>query len=150
MKLINLLNTKSGEIFKINSKQSVYEAIQVLNEKKIGSLLVMDDDKKLAGIITERDILTKCLNPEKNNKDVKISEIMTTKDHLIIGTGDDTISYAMKVMINKRIRHLPIVDHEKVVGILSIGDILKKVLEESETEVKTLREYITNPYGINL
>jgi len=69
---------------------------------------------------------------------------------LIIGTVDDTISYAMKVMTNHRIRHLPIVNKEKVIGLLSIGDIIKTVLEQSESEVKLLREYITNPYGINL
>ena len=150
MKLSSLLAKKGSEIFKIDSEQSVFEAIQLLNHKKIGSLLVMNEEKKLEGIITERDILTKCLSQEKNNKEIKISEIMTTKDLLIIGTADDTLSYAMKVMINKRIRHLPIVDHEKVIGLLSIGDILKKVLDQSESEVKMLREYISNPYGINL
>ncbi len=150
MKLSSLLNNKSSNIFKIDSQQTVFEAIQMLNAKEIGSLLVMNEDKKLEGIITERDILTKCLSQEKNNKDTKISEIMTSKDKLIIGTAEDTLSYAMKVMINKRIRHLPIVDHEKVIGLLSIGDILKEVLDQSETEVKMLREYISNPYGINL
>ncbi|MBN2280323.1 MAG: CBS domain-containing protein [Candidatus Marinimicrobia bacterium] len=150
MKISSLLEKKGSELFKIDSRQSVFDAIQLLNQKKIGSLLVMNDEKKLEGIITERDILNKCLVVDKNSKETKVFEIMTTKEDLIIGTADDTVSYAMKVMTNRRIRHLPIVDHEKVIGLVSIGDILKKILEESETEVKLLREYITNPYGINL
>lgn len=150
MKLINLLEKKGHEIVKIDGAKSVFEAIQLLNKQKIGSLLVMDADKKLAGIITERDILFKCLNSEKDNKHIRISEIMTPKEKLIIATAEDSLTYAMKVMINKRIRHLPIVDEKKVLGLLSIGDILKEVLDQSESEVKLLREYITNPYGINL
>jgi len=150
MKLSKLLEKKSREIFKIASNKSVFEAVQLLNVHKIGSLLVMSKNKKLEGIITERDILFKCLNNERDNKNTKISEIMTAKENLIIGTADDTLSYAMKVMINKKIRHLPIVDKENVIGLLSIGDVLKEVLDQSETEVKLLREYITNPYGINL
>lgn len=150
MKLSKLLEKKSREIFKIDSNKSVFEAVQLLNEHKIGSLLVMNQNKKLEGIITERDILFKCLNSERDNKSTKISEIMTPKENLIIGTADDTVSYAMKVMINKKIRHLPIVNKENVIGLISIGDILKEVIDQSETEVKLLREYITNPYGINL
>lgn len=150
MKISSLLKKKSNEIYKIDSQESVFEAVRALNKHKIGSLLVMNDEKKLAGILTERDILFKCLNNDKDNKSTQVSEIMTPKEQLIIGTADDTLSYVMKVMTNKRIRHLPIVDKEKVIGILSIGDILKEVLDQSESEVKLLREYITNPYGINL
>ena len=150
MKLNMLLKKKNNEIIKIDAEKSVFEAVRLLNQHKIGSLLVMNADKKLEGIVTERDILFKCLNNEKDNKNTKVSEIMTTKDNLIIGTTEDTLSYAMKVMTSKRIRHLPIVDQEKVIGLVSIGDILKEVLDQSENEVKLLREYITNPYGINL
>ncbi|MEA2104536.1 MAG: CBS domain-containing protein [Candidatus Cloacimonadota bacterium] len=150
MKLSKLLEKKSNKIVKIDSGKTVFEAIQLLNENKIGSLLVMSENKKLEGIITERDILFKCLNNEHDNHKIKVAEVMTSNENLIIGTADDTLSYAMRVMINKRIRHLPIVDKENVIGLLSIGDVLKEVLDQSETEVKLLREYITNPYGINL
>lgn len=150
MKLSSLLKKKSSDIFKIDSQKSVFDAVQLLNKHKIGSLLVMNSEKKLEGIVTERDILFKCLNNEKDNKNTKVFEIMTQKENLIIGTVDDTLSYAMKVMINQRIRHLPIVDKENVLGLLSIGDVLKEILDQSESEVRMLREYITNPYGINL
>ena len=150
MKLSKLLEKKSNEIIKIDSQKTVSEAIKLLNSHKIGSLLVMGENKKLQGIITERDILYKCSNNDMNDKDIKVADIMTSQENLIIGTTDDTLSYAMRVMINKKIRHLPIVDKNKVIGLLSIGDLLKEVLDQSETEVKLLREYITNPYGINL
>ena len=150
MKLSKLLEKKSGEIIKIDSQKTVSEAIRLLNSHKIGSLLVMGENKKLQGIITERDILYKCSNNDMNDKAIKVADIMTTQENLIIGTADDTLSYAMRVMINKKIRHLPIVDKDKVIGLLSIGDLLKEVLDQSESEVKLLREFITNPYGINL
>ncbi|MFP4547533.1 MAG: CBS domain-containing protein [bacterium] len=150
MKLNNLLQKKNSELIKISADKPVFDAVRLLNKHKIGSLLVMNPDKKLEGILTERDILFKCLNNDRDNKNTKVSEIMTPKDKLIIGTAEDTLSYAMKVMTNKRIRHLPIVDKEKVIGLVSIGDVIKAVLDQSENEVKLLREYITNPYGINL
>ncbi len=150
MKLKELLEHKSKEIIKIDSRKTVSEAIKLLNKHKIGSLLVMSENKKLEGIITERDILFKCLDNGKDNHKIKISEVMTSQENLIIGTADDTLSYAMRVMINKKIRHLPIIDKENLIGLVSIGDVMKEVLEQSEAEVKLLREYITNPYGINL
>ncbi len=150
MKLSKLLEKKTNEIIKIDSGKTVFEAIKLLNEHKIGSLLVMDKNKKLAGIITERDILFKCLSSEDDKHEIKISEVMTSKENLIIGTVDDTLSYAMKVMITKKIRHLPIVDQEKLIGLVSIGDVVKGILDQSELEVKLLRNYISNPYGINI
>ncbi len=150
MKLNNLLQKKSSDLIKIAADKSVFDAVRLLNKHKIGSLLVMNPDKKLEGILTERDILFKCLNNDKDNKNTRVSEIMTPKDKLIIGTAEDTLFYAMKVMTKKRIRHLPIVDKEKVIGLVSIGDVIKAVLDQAENEVKLLREYITNPYGINL
>ena len=150
MKLKKLLEKKSKVLIKINSNKSISEAVELLKKHKIGLLLVMNDDKKLVGLISERDILYKCMASEKDKSKSKISEIMTGKDDLIIGTSDDTLSYAMRVMINKKIRHLPIVNNENVIGLLSIGDLLKEILDESENEVKLLREYVTNPYGINL
>lgn len=150
MKLGELVKNKAGKIYKIDSDQSVFTAVELLNKHKIGSLLVMDDKQKLAGIITERDILFKCANSIKDNKNIRVPEIMTHQEQLIIGTINDTLSYAMQVMTNKKIRHLPIVNQERVIGIVSIGDVLKEVLEQSESEIRLLREYITNPYGINL
>ncbi len=151
MKLKELLEKKSNIIYKIEEDKVVVDAIQLFNEHLIGSLLVIDSKHNLIGIITEKDILYKCHERDiHDNRNTKVSEIMTSLDKLIIGAGDDTILYAMKVMTNKRIRHLPIMDKDDLLGVLSIGDIIKTIMEQSESEVKLLREYVRNPYGINL
>ncbi len=150
MKLSKLLEKKGSEVFKIDSNKTVFDALKLLADRNIGSLLVFSESKKLEGIITERDILYKCSKKSKETDQIKVKEIMTTLDNIIIGTAEDTISYAMRTMTSKRIRHLPIIENNKVIGLLSIGDILKEVLDQSESEVKLLREYISNPYGINI
>ena len=151
MKLKELLEKKGNIIYKIEEDKVVVDAVQLLNKHSIGSLLVIDSKHNLIGILTEKDILYKCHERDiHDNRNTKVSEIMTPLDKLIIGAGDDTILYAMKVMTNKRIRHLPIMDKEDLLGVLSIGDIIKTIMEQSESEVKLLREYVRNPYGINL
>lgn len=85
-----------------------------------------------------------------NNDETLVSEVMTPRDKLIIGTAKDTVSYVMHVMTNKKIRHLPIYDNESIVGIISIGDVIKTIMDQSEEEVKLLKEHIKNPYGINI
>ncbi len=151
MKLKELLDKKSNNIYKIEDDKVVVDAIQLFNKHSIGSLLVIDKEHNLIGILTEKDILYKCHERDiHDNRNTKVSEIMTTLDKVIIGAADDTILYAMQVMTNKRIRHLPIMSKNDILGVLSIGDIIKTVMEQSETEVKLLREYVKNPYGINL
>ena len=148
MKLTELLKKKqSNETFKIDVNSTAKEAVKLFSEYRVGSLVVTEGSSKLQGIVTERDVLYKC---EGQPETMKIADIMTHKEDLIIATKDENLSYAMDVMINKRVRHLPIIDDGKLLGMLSIGDILKQVLEQSESEVKELREYIKNPYGINI
>ena len=148
MKLTELLkNKQSAETFKIDVNSTAKEAVELFTKHRVGSLVVTDGSSKLQGIVTERDVLYKC---DGHPETMKIADIMTHKEDLIIATKDENLSYAMDVMINKRVRHLPIIDDGKLLGILSIGDVLKQVLEQSETEVKELREYIQDPYGINI
>lgn len=137
-----------NDIIKIDHSKNVRNVIEMLNEHRIGSLLVVKDGK-LDGIVTERDVLYKCLNNKKKD-DTLVTEIMTPKEDLIIATKDDTLTYAMKVMINNNIRHLPVIDRDKILGIISMKDIIRRVLQQSENEVKLLREHIKNPYGVNL
>lgn len=150
MKLSKLLEKKSGDIVTIDSNKTIADAIELLIKHNFGCLLVTDKKKKLEGIITERDILFKCSHDGIDKHKLKIADVMTAKENLIVGTADDTLSYAMKVMINHRVRHLPLIDDTKLIGLLSIGDILKEVLDQSESEVKLLKNFITNPYGINI
>ena len=124
--------------------------IEELNKRKIGALIVKDETGHIAGILTERDILTKACPDNLNTKNLLVSELMTPRDDLIIGTVNDTISYVMNVMTIKKIRHLPVFNDENLVGIISIGDVIKSIMGQSETEIKLLKEHIQNPYGINI
>ena len=150
MTIADILKQKKNEIYSIQSGSKICDAIEELNKKKIGALLVKDENGKIAGILTERDILTKACPKQVNNDETLVSEVMTPRDKLIIGTAKDTVSYVMHVMTNKKIRHLPIYDNETIVGIISIGDVIKTIMDQSEEEVKLLKEHIKNPYGINI
>jgi len=150
MKISNILDKKGKKIFTINEKSTVLDAVKILFDNKIGSLIVINDNNDLEGIVSERDILYKCYAQNMQICDKQIKEIMTPKDDLIIGKIDDSPTYLMNVMTTKRIRHIPILDKDTIVGIVSIGDVLKNVLESSETEAKLLKEHIQNPFGVHI
>ena len=150
MNIADILKLKSGEIYSIPEKSKICDAIDLLNEKKIGALIVKDDNGLVAGIITERDILSKACPRKFDVNDLSVTDLMTPRDELIIGTASDSVSYVMNVMTKKKIRHIPIFDDEKLVGIVSIGDVIKTIMDQSEAEVRLLKEHIQNPYGINI
>lgn len=140
MKLKDIIEKKSGNVVSIGSRNTVYEAAKLLRQHKIGALLVLGDDRKLAGIITERDILRECAeNVDKLTKKL-VCDAMS-KD-LIIGLLDDTVKYSMGIMTKNKMRHLPVMEKERIVGIVSLGDLVKSQLEDIEFENRHLKEYI--------
>ena len=150
MKVSNILDKKGKKIFTVNAKSTVLDAVKILFDNKIGSLIVVNDNDDLEGIVSERDVLYKCYVQNMQICEKQVKEIMTPKNDLIIGKIDDTPTYLMNVMTLKRIRHIPILDKDTIVGIVSIGDVLKNVLESSETEAKLLKEHIQNPFGVHI
>jgi CBS-domain-containing membrane protein len=155
MKAKEILNKKekigTENVITIQQDATAYDTIARLDKFKIGSLLVVNEKNDLVGIVSERDILYKCYNSGVPLKEQKIKNLMTSKDQIIIGKVDDDSQYLMNVMTAKRIRHIPIIEEpEKLVGIVSIGDIIKAELESTETEAKLLREHIKNPFGVHL
>lgn len=150
MKVKEILEKKGNQVYKISEKMTASDGVMEMSKHKIGSLLVLDEDNQLTGIITERDILYKCHERGGDHKKTPVKDLLTPMDQLIIGTLDDTTTYLMKVMTQKKIRHIPILDKEKIVGIVSIGDVIKIMLEESEQEAHLLREFVQNPYGITI
>ncbi len=139
MKVKDILRKKDSTVRCIGPRNTIKEAIQMLVEYNIGSLLVTDDEK-IVGIISERDILRLC-NSDVTAVATAPVESYMTKD-VIIGTPDDDIDAVMAVMTEKKIRHLPILDGQNVVGLISIGDVVKSQLHESEHHVHYLRDYI--------
>jgi CBS domain-containing protein len=147
-----ILEKKGKVVFTINENEVIYNAVKKFNDYKIGSLLVVNDEENLVGIITERDVLYKCYDSDELmiNSKVKVKERMTSSEDLIVGKITDTATSIMNTMLNQKIRHIPILDGEVIVGIISIGDALKGALDARESEAKMLREHIKNPFGVHI
>lgn len=144
MRMKDIINEKGKDVITINMEATIYEAIKLLNKHRIGALVVLNNNGKLAGIISERDILKECEDRSELLSKTTIKEVMT-KD-IIIGQMDDELEYIMGIMTKKRIRHLPIIKYDKIVGIISMRDLVKAQLQKSEFEIHDLKEYIYERY----
>lgn len=141
MKTINdLLREKGRAIYSVTPSQTVLDAVKVLDEKHVGALLVMDGDR-LAGIVSERDVARKVILREKKAHEVPVRDIMT--ERVVCARGSLTVQEAMAIMTDKRIRHLPVVDGDKVVAVISIGDLVKALIEEQKFMISQLESYIS-------
>ena len=136
-----LLNTKSDEIFSVNPDALVIDAIKMMDEKKVGALLVTEKDK-LAGIISERDYTRKVILKNRSSSKTKVREIMTSK--LKTADPSQSLDECMVIMSHSHIRHLPIVKDGKAIGILSIMDVVKNIISEQEFTIEQLQNYITD------
>lgn len=135
----NILASKANVIFSIPPDTSVYQALEIMVEKNVSALMVMENEK-LAGIFTERDYARKVALKGRSSKDTLIGDIMT-KD-LITVTPDSTIDDCMQLMTGKFIRHLPVVADNKLVGIISIGDVVRTIIEEQRSIIGHMEQYI--------
>jgi CBS domain-containing protein len=140
MKVSSILKAKSGNIFSVSSNATVYEALTTMGEKNIGALLVIDDGK-LVGILSERDYARKIILKGKTSHDTLIKEIMTENPFTI--TPDDSIETCMELMSEKHFRHLPIVEDGKTVGMISIGDVVKAIIQSQKETIDHLKNYIS-------
>jgi CBS domain-containing protein len=134
MKIRDLLKIKGRPVITIGPNETVAAAIQKLVEHDRGSIPVCNEKSELVGIITERDIVRKCFVRSDALASIKIEDVMTKE--VAIGTPEDNLDYAISVMKQKRIRHLPIVDSQKVMGIVSMRDLLDVQLSETKTEIR--------------
>lgn len=134
-----LSNKEHQEIIGISPEKVVFDALGILAEKRIGALAVMEENK-LIGIFSERDYAREVTLKDKSSKTTKIREVMTNK--LIYGQADDLVDSAMNTMSNKRIRHLPVMDGDTLLGMLSIGDLVKATIEYQEELIQQLESYI--------
>jgi CBS domain-containing protein len=135
-----LLEKKGKELISVSPDTGVRDAIAKMAEKSAGTALVMDGNK-LVGIFSERDFIRKIYLKDKCGKSTKVCEIMSTS--LTTVTADTALESCMEIMTEKRIRHLPVLDGDRVVGIVSIGDIVKHMVNEKDFEIKNLHSYIT-------
>ncbi len=140
MKLRDILRVKGHHVYTVRPDQTVQDAVQILMQHRVGALLVEDAERRAVGIITERDVLRECVDRAAKLSQVPVREAMTRD--LIIGVPDDEIGYTMGIMTQNRIRHLPVMDGDHVAGMISIGDVVKATLDETEYENRYLKEYI--------
>lgn len=140
MKLKDILKAKGSTIFSIDPEKSVKDAIDLLVHYNVGSLMVIDEGR-LVGIFSERDSLRLCARDLDSILSTRIADVMTTD--LIIGKLEDDVEDSMNVMTDKRIRHLPVLDNGYVVGLVSLGDLVKSQLAEKTVTIHYLRDYIT-------
>ncbi len=134
-----LLRSKGGQIYSVAPADSVLRAIEIMATRHVGALLVMDQGR-LAGIISERDYARKVVLKNRSSHDTPVSEIMTSPAVTVAPT--DTVRHCMEVMTQRRFRHLPVVDSGQVVGMLSIGDLVKAVIEDQTEQIEQLERYI--------
>ena len=134
-----LLQLKGGAVHSVTPQTMVFDALKLMAEKNIGAVLVLADGK-VAGIMSERDYARKVILFGKSSRDIAVREIMSDKV-LTVQTAQ-TVEECMALMTNKRIRHLPVMDGEKLVGLLSIGDLVKEVIADQELTIKQLESYI--------
>ena len=138
-----ILNQKSREIFTIPPDATVFEAIEMMDNKNVGALLVMDG-KKLVGMFSERDYTRKIVLRGKRSRETKVAEIMST--NLTITHSREPVEKCLRLMTDKRIRHLPVLDGDKVVGVISIGDLVKWVISCQSAAIAHLENYISGGY----
>lgn len=142
MKKINLILEKKGrQVYSVTAQTSVFDALQVMLEKNISALLIMEKEE-LLGIFTERDYARKLILQGKSSKETPISEIMTPD--LLTLSINSTIDQCMEIMTDKKIRHLPVLENNYVIGMISIGDVVKFVIEDQKQTIQQLESYIAS------
>lgn len=139
MKVIDLLSNKGTEIYSICSDDTVYDAIKKMSDLGIGALLVIDNEK-LSGIISERDYRDKVILKGRQSKNTPVKDIMTSSVFCV--NSNDSVKLCMQLMTKHKIRHLPVLDGDQLSGVISIGDVVKSVIDQQKGEINSLRNYI--------
>ncbi len=134
-----LLQAKGGQIFSVAPTDSVLHAIEIMATRHVGALLVMGQGS-LVGIISERDYARKVILKNRSSSDTRVADIMTASPMTV--SPQDTVHHCMELMTERRFRHLPVVQEGRVVGMLSIGDLVKAVIEEQRDQIQQLERYI--------
>lgn len=141
MRLVDqILQTKGHDVWFVGPQATVFDAVKLMSEKGVGALLVMEGEK-LVGIITERDYARKVILEGKSSRQTPVKDVMTKR--VLWVAPERTIEECMALMTEKRVRHLPVVDNTRVIGIVSIGDLIKVIIADQQIIIDQLQNYIT-------
>ena len=138
--LRQILAEKSGKLITVAPDDPVFHALQVMSDANVGAVLVLDGEK-LVGVLSERDYARKVILHGKASRDTRVSEIMTEK--VLYVTLDETVDECMAIMTEKHFRHLPVIEEGKVIGIVSIGDVVKETICAQQFIIEQMEKYIT-------
>ena len=139
-----VLGQKNREVFSVTPDTCVDDAVKMMDEKNVGALLVMKSDK-LVGMLSERDYARKVMLRGKKSSDTKVSDIMSS--NLTVTHPNEGVEECLRVMTDKRIRHLPVLEADKVIGVISIGDLVKHVISCQSATIAHLESYISGGYS---
>lgn len=143
MTVKDILKRKGNQVYSVGPNETVYDAIKKMSDLNIGALLVLDQGK-IAGIISERDYRDKVILKGRASTSTPVKDIMV--DNVFCVNSSDNIKHCMRVMTDKKIRHLPVLDDGELAGMISIGDAVKAVINGQKLEINSLRHYITGNY----
>lgn len=138
-----VLNLKGHDVWSVSPDQTVFEAISLMSEKNVGAVLVMEHEA-LAGMLSERDYTRKIAIKGKSSKETLVREIMTTE--LVTVTSHHTVQECMRLMNDRRVRHLPVIDNDRVVGVVSIGNLVNWIISAQNAAIGHLEDYISGKY----
>lgn len=142
----DLLKSKTKEVWTISPDATVFDALKIMGEKQIGALMVMDENNKVVGIITERDYARKVVLRGKYSRDTFVREIMTPSENMFTVKPDTSVEECMILITGKRIRHVPVFEGDNYVGLISIGDVVKSVIADKDILIEHLSNFISGKY----
>jgi CBS domain-containing protein len=141
MKLVkHLLDSKGRDVISVAPDLSVFDAIKLMADKLVGSLVVMDGEQ-LRGIVTERDYARKVIIKGRSSESTRVSEIMSTD--VLTTSSSQTVNQCMELMTERRIRHLPVMEDDRVIGMISIGDLVQAIIADQQEAIQQLESYIS-------
>lgn len=139
-----ILNEKSSSVYCVDVAETVAKAVGLMNRERIGSVMVIKNGQYV-GIFTERDVLNRVISAKLNPEKTRVEKVMTSD--FVSVQENSTLRETMHIMTNKRVRHLPVFEEEKLVGMISIGDVTRKLLEINQNEAASLRQYLFTEYS---
>jgi CBS domain-containing protein len=142
----DILKDKKRDVVTIPPKAKVFDALKIMGEKELGSLMVIDNKGKVCGILSERDYARKVILKGKTSRETLVEEIMTPSDKMYTVKPDTSVEDCMVLITGKRIRHLPVFEGDKFVGLISIGDVVKSMLIARDSMIEHLSDYISGKY----
>lgn len=142
----SLLEKKGTNVWTVYAGATVYDGLVSMAERGVGALPVLDDGQKLVGIVSERDYARKIVLKGKDSKNTLVREIMTPVEDMYCVSADTTAEEGMVLITTKKIRHLPVFDNHKFIGLISIGDLVKSVIADKEHTIEQLNNYISGKY----